>query len=180
MAAAREAVENLLRAADIRIDGRRPWDIEVHDERFFKRVLGSGTLGLGESYMDGCWDCAALDEMSCRAIRARLDARFASSLRNLLALGVSCLFNKQTRRGSRLVGRMHYDLGNDFFRAMLDPWMQYSCALFAEGDDLAAAQCRKLEMICRRLQLRPGLGLLDIGCGWQNMPPKITAVRSLD
>ncbi len=60
----------------------------------------------------------------------------------------------------------HYDLGNEFFQAMLDPWMQYSCALFADGDDLAAAQRRKLEMICQRLQLRPGLRLLDIGCGW--------------
>ncbi len=166
MAAAREIVENLLRAAEIEIDGPRPWDIQVHDERFFPRALAGGTLGLGESYMDGWWDCAALDEMCCRAIRARLDERFSYSLRNLCALATSLVINRQTRRRSRRIAEQHYDLGNDFFQAMLDPWMQYSCAVFREGDDLAAAQERKLEMICQRLQLRPGDRLLDIGCGW--------------
>jgi cyclopropane-fatty-acyl-phospholipid synthase len=166
MAAAREAVEDLLRAADIRIDGARAWDIQVHDERFFPRLLAGGTLGFGESYMDGWWDCEALDEMCCRAIVARLEQRFAFSLRNLLALALSLGLNRQTQRLSRRVGETHYDLGNDFFQAMLDPWMQYSCALYAEGDDLAAAQRRKLEVTCQRLQLRPGLRLLDIGCGW--------------
>jgi cyclopropane-fatty-acyl-phospholipid synthase len=166
MATARQVVENLLRAADIEVGGGRPHDIEVHDERFFSRVLADGTLGLGESYMDGWWDCEALDEMCCRAIAARLEERFTWSLPNLRALVSSLLINHQTRRRSRRVGQVHYDLGNDFFQAMLDPWMQYSCALFEEGDDLAAAQERKLEMICQRLQLRPGLRLLDIGCGW--------------
>lgn len=166
MAAVRGAVEQLFRVADIQIDGTRPWDIHVHDERFFARVLASGTLGFGEAYMDGWWDCGALDEMCCRAIRARLEERFAFGLRNLFAFAISLLSNRQSRRRARRVGETHYDLGNDFFQAMLDPWMQYSCAIFAEGDDLAAAQGRKLEMICRRLQLQPGLRLLDIGCGW--------------
>ena len=166
MAAAREAVENLLRAADIQINGARPWDIQVHDERFFPRVLAGGTLGFGESYMDRWWDCAALDEMCGRAIAARLEQRFTFSLRNLLALAISLSMNRQTQRRSRRVGETHYNLGNDFFQAMLDPWMQYSCALYADGDDLASAQRRKLEMTCQRLQLRPGMRLLDIGCGW--------------
>lgn len=166
MAAAREAVENLFRAADIQINGARVWDIQVHDERFFPRLLAGGTLGFGESYMDGWWDCEALDKMCCRAIAARLEERFAHSLRNLRTLAISLVLNRQTQRRSRRVGETHYNLGNDFFQAMLDPWMQYSCALYAEGDDLAAAQRRKLEMICQTLQLRPGLRLLDIGCGW--------------
>jgi cyclopropane-fatty-acyl-phospholipid synthase len=166
MAAAREAVENLLRAADIQINGARTWDIQVHDERFFQRILAGGTLGFGESYMDGWWDCEALDELCCRAIAARLEERFTYSVGNLAALAIALVMNRQTQRRSRRVGETHYDLGNDFFQAMLDPWMQYSCALYAEGDDLAAAQQRKLEMTCQRLQLRPGLRLLDIGCGW--------------
>ena len=166
MAVAREVVEDLLRIVDVRIDGGRPWDIQLHDERLFPRVLAKGTLGLGESYMDGWWDCDALDEMCCRAISAHLDERFAFSWRNLFALAGALVLNRQTPRRSRRVGEEHYDLGNDFFEAMLDPWMQYSCAVFREGDDLAAAQQRKLEMICQRLQLRPGLRLLDIGCGW--------------
>jgi cyclopropane-fatty-acyl-phospholipid synthase len=166
VAAAREAVENLLRAADIQINGARTWDIQVHDERFFPRILAGGTLGFGESYMDGWWDCEALDELCCRAIAARLEERFTYSVGNLAALAIALVMNRQAQRRSRRVGETHYDLGNDFFQAMLDPWMQYSCALYAEGDDLAAAQQRKLEMTCQRLQLRPGLRLLDIGCGW--------------
>jgi cyclopropane-fatty-acyl-phospholipid synthase len=116
--------------------------------------------------MEGWWDCEALDEMCCRAIKARLEECFASSLTNLFAFAVSLLANRQTRRRAREVGRRHYDLGNDFFGAMLDPWMQYSNAIFAEGDDLASAQERKLETICRRLELGSGLRLLDVGCGW--------------
>ena len=159
---------NLLALADIRINPERfrNWDIQVHEPRFFSRVLASGTLGFGESYMDGWWDCDALDEMCCRAIRAGLEKRFTSRLPNLWALLTALLANQQTLRRSRKVGRVHYDLSNDFFEAMLDPNMQYSCALFAEGDDLASAQLRKLDWICERLRLRPGVRLLDIGCGW--------------
>jgi cyclopropane-fatty-acyl-phospholipid synthase len=166
MPSAEKLMTNLLACADIRIDGTRPWDIQVHDRRFFNRVLASGTLGFGESYMDGWWDCDALDEMCCRAIHAGLENRFALRLPNVWALLTAVVANQQTLRRSRKVGRVHYDLSNDFFQAMLDPNMQYSCALFAEGDDLAAAQLRKLDWICERLRLRPGLRLLDIGCGW--------------
>ena len=166
MSRAQKIVTNLLAVADIQINGTRPWDIQVHDARFFSRVLASGALGFGESYMEDWWDCIALDEMCYRAIRARLDQRFAFRLPNLWALLTALVINQQTRHRSRIVGRVHYDLSNDFFEAMLDPNMQYSCALFAEGDDLAAAQLRKLEWICERLRLRHGLRLLDIGCGW--------------
>lgn len=157
---------NLLAAADIRIDGDRPWDIQLHDRRFFSRVLASGTLGFGESYMEGWWDCDAPDEMCCRAMNAGLDRRFEFKLPNLWAFLTALFVNQQTSRRSRKVGRVHYDLSNDFFEAMLDPNMQYSCALFAEDDDLESAQLRKLDWICERLRLRPGLRLLDIGCGW--------------
>jgi cyclopropane-fatty-acyl-phospholipid synthase len=166
MSRAQDVMTNLLAFADIRINGARPWDIQVRDRRFFNRVLASGTLGFGECYMDGWWDCDALDEMCCRAIRAGLEKRFKFRLPNIWALLTSLLANQQTLRRSRKVGRVHYNLSNDFFEAMLDPNMQYSCALFAEGDDLASAQQRKLDWICDRLRLRPGLRLLDIGCGW--------------
>jgi cyclopropane-fatty-acyl-phospholipid synthase len=166
MSRAQNLLSDLLAVADIHVNGPRPWDIAVHDDRFFGRVLASGTLGFGESYMGGWWDCDALDEMCCRAIQAHLDQRFAFRLPNLLAVVSALLMNQQTIRRSRKVGRIHYDLSNDLFEAMLDPYMQYSCALFDEGDDLAAAQIRKLEWICQRLRLRPGLRLLDIGCGW--------------
>src|ERR1700758_3920363 len=166
MSSAQDVLTNLLAFADVRINDARPWDIQVHDRRFFSRVLASGTLGFGESYMDGWWDCDSLDEMCCRAICAGLEKRFVFRLPNVCALLTALLVNQQTLLRSRKVGRVHYDLSNDFFEAMLDPNMQYSCALFSEGDDLAAAQLRKLEGICQRLRLRPGLRLLDVGCGW--------------
>lgn len=166
MFTAENVMTNLLKSADIRINGARPWDIQVHDRRFFSRVLASGTLGFGESYMGGWWDCDALDEMCCRAIRTGLEKRFAFRLPDLWALVTALLANPQTLQRSGKVDRAHYDLSNDFFEAMLDPNMQYSCALFAERDDLASAQLRKLEWICERLCLRPGLRVLDIGCGW--------------
>src|SRR4030095_5604105 len=166
MSRAQDVMTNLLALADIRINGARRWDIQVHDRRFFSRVLASGTLGFGESYMDGWWDCEALDEMCCRAIAAGLEKRFVFRLPNVWALLSALLVNQQTARRSRKVGRVHYDLSNAFFESMLDPNMQYSCALFAESDDLASAQLRKLDWICKRLRLQPGLRLLDIGCGW--------------
>src|SRR5437867_11049691 len=166
MSRAQNVMTDLLAFADIRVNGARPWDIQVHDQRFFNRVLASGTLGFGESYMDGWWDCDALDEMSCRAIRAELEKRFEFRLPNIWALLTALLANQQTPGRARTVGRVHYDLRNDVFEAMRDPNMQYSCALFAEGDDLASAQLRKLDWICERLRLRPDLRLLDIGCGW--------------
>jgi cyclopropane-fatty-acyl-phospholipid synthase len=166
MSRVQDVITNLLAFADIRVNGARPWDIQVHDQRLFGQLLASGTLGFGESYMDGWWDCDALDEMCCRAIHAGLEKRFAFRLPNVWAVLTALFANQQTLRRARKVGRVHYDLSNDFFEAMLDPNMQYSCALFAEGDDLASAQLRKLDWICERLRLRPGLRLLDIGCGW--------------
>src|SRR4030095_15656395 len=108
MSIAENVMTNLLALADIRINGARRWDIQVHDQRFFNRVLASGTLGCGESYMDGWWDCEALDEMCGRAIRAELEKRFAFRLPNLWALLTALLANQQTLRRSRKVGRVHY------------------------------------------------------------------------
>ncbi len=163
---AETVVAEAFSAADIRLDGARPWDIQLHDPRFYSRVLAGGTLGMGESYMDGWWDCASLDEMFFRAIRARLDEYAPLNLRMLLACGAACLLNLQNRRRSRQVGWRHYDLGNDFFAALLGSTTQYSCAYYQGTDDLDVAQRLKMDLICRKLGLRPGLRLLDIGCGW--------------
>ena len=115
--------------------------------------------------MDGWWNCDALDEMCCRAIRARLEERFAE-LHMALAFITSLLFNLQSRSRAGVVGKRHYDVGNDLFECMLDPAMQYSCAWFRGTDDLAQAQREKMDLICRKLGLQKGMHLLDIGCGW--------------
>ena len=163
-------VEGLLGEAGIGVDGARPWDIEVHDRRFYTQVMAWGSLGLGESYMDGVWESAALDHTLFRMLQARLEERAPGLLRRFDALR-ACVLNLQSRRRSRVVGERHYDLGNDLYRAMLDPRMIYSCGYWRAPDrpiarDLTQAQEAKLDLVCRKLQLQPGQRVLDIGCGW--------------
>jgi len=164
--AARRFIEGVLEAADVRLDGQRPWDIQIFDTRMPDRVLAHGTLGLGEAYMDGHWTCDRLDELFDRLLRADIGTRFATRAAFWHHLRAR-LLNLQTASRAWQVGRVHYDLGNDFYAAMLDARMTYTCAFWAGGAaTLDAAQEHKLDLVCRKLQLQPGLRVLDIGCGW--------------
>ena len=157
---------DLLSQADIKINGARPWDIQVHHADFFKRVFQQGSLGLGESYMEGWWDCERLDILFCKILKAKLDKQVPGNLKDILRVVSARLFNLQSRSRSWIVGKEHYDIGNDLFALMLDPHMQYSCGYWRHAQTLEEAQNAKLEMICEKLQLKPGMRLLDIGCGW--------------
>ena len=161
------AVEGILLRADVRIDGRRPWDIRVRDERFFARVLADADLGFGESYMDGDWDCDRLDELAARLFAAELD-RIAPRPVDLVNALIARIITRQTRRRVRRDVAPHYNLGNDLFEAMLDTrYMAYTCAYWREGArTLEEAQEAKLDLVCRKLTLEPGMRVLDIGCGW--------------
>lgn len=164
--AARRFIEGVLETADVRLDGPRPWDIQILDPRMPERVLAHGTLGLGEAYMDGHWTCERLDELFDRLLRADIGTHFATRAAFWHHLRAR-LLNLQTASRAWQVGRVHYDLGNDFFAAMLDARMTYTCAFWAGGaQTLDAAQEHKLDLVCRKLQLQPGLRVLDIGCGW--------------
>jgi cyclopropane-fatty-acyl-phospholipid synthase len=159
-------ITDLLATAGIRIDGAGPCDLSIRDERFYDRVLVEGTLGLGESYMDGWWECAQLDQFMDRAMRHGLKALGPKSLRVKLAiLGLQWL-NLQSPRGSRRVAEVHYDLGNDFFAQMLGPTMTYSCGYWPKAKDLDEAQDHKHALIFEKLGLAANHRLLDIGCGW--------------
>jgi len=162
---AQRTLQGLLDLADIKLDGERPWDISVHDSRLYEAVLLRGSLGAGEAYMDGWWDCAALDQMITRFLRARLTARL-TAFNERLAGWLALVRNPQSPPRSRRVARQHYDLGDDLYECMLDPAMIYSCAYWREADTLATAQAAKLDLICRKLRLQPGMRVLDIGCGW--------------
>ncbi|HXR97329.1 MAG TPA: cyclopropane fatty acyl phospholipid synthase [Terriglobales bacterium] len=155
----------LLASADITVDGDRPWDIQVHNSGFFARVQREGSLGLGESYMDGWWDCPALDQFFYHAFAASLD-RARGGIRAFLLRLESSLFNRQTPTRSVQVARRHYDVGNDLFRSMLGPRMMYTTGLWQNAESLDAAQDAKLDFVCRQLRLEPGMTVLDIGCGW--------------
>ncbi|PKX82235.1 cyclopropane-fatty-acyl-phospholipid synthase [Pectobacterium peruviense] len=159
-------MQDALAAADIAINGTRPFDIHVTHPGFFKRVLREGSLGLGESYMDGWWECERLDMFFHRVLRAGLENTLPRRLHDLTRVAISRVTNLQSRRRAQVVGKAHYDLGNDLFTLMLDPYMQYSCAYWKQAHTLEQAQEDKLTMICEKLQLRSGMTLLDIGCGW--------------
>jgi cyclopropane-fatty-acyl-phospholipid synthase len=161
-----DIIEELMTATGISIDGNNAADIQVNHPQFFKRVLQEGSLGLGESYMDGWWDCERLDILFTQILRSGLDERMPKKLADLMRIAGARLFNLQSRKRAWIVGKEHYDIGNDLFAAMLDPYMQYSCGYWKDAGDLAQAQRNKLKMICEKLQLKPGMKLLDIGCGW--------------
>jgi cyclopropane-fatty-acyl-phospholipid synthase len=156
----------MLGRAGININGATPGDIQVKNPDFFKRVLQEGSLGLGESYMDGWWECDRLDVFFTKVLRAGLENQLPHHLKDTLRIAAARLVNLQSKKRAWIVGKEHYDLGNDLFSRMLDPWMQYSCGYWKEADNLVDAQQAKLKMICEKLQLAPGMKVLDIGCGW--------------
>ncbi len=162
-------VRDLFKRADIEIDGMRPWDIHVNDSRFYSRLFLGGSLGLGESYMDGWWECQALDVMFFKFLRRHLDrkARFRGKMvcNKLKSLIINC----QNRHKAFEVAEKHYDAGNDLFELMLDSKMVYSCGYWKEAEELNQAQAAKLDIICQKLRLEPGMKLLDIGCGWGSL-----------
>jgi cyclopropane-fatty-acyl-phospholipid synthase len=166
MSKSRTLIESLLSHAGITLNGNQPWDIQVHDDRLYRRVLAQGSLGLGESYMDGWWDVDELDEFFCRVLRSELDSRVEVTPKSLWMYVQASILNMQSRVRSRKVARQHYDLGNDFYISFLDPYNQYTSGYFRDTDDLNEAQEQKLDLICRKLQLSADDRVLDIGCGW--------------
>jgi cyclopropane-fatty-acyl-phospholipid synthase len=165
-ASAEQLLRNFFALADIDVNGSRPWDIQISNQQFFKRLAAGGSMALGESYMDGWWECQALDRFFDRILRIKLDQMVKKSVKAICCgLKAACTSSPSRFRASA-IGRRHYDIGNDLFRLMLDKWMNYSCAYWKQADNLDAAQESKMDLICRKLQLEPGMRLLDIGCGW--------------
>lgn len=160
---------SLLEKADVHVDGARAWDIRFLDASVPERVLASGNLGLGEAYMDGQWECERLDEFFTHVLRAHLDEQIDPKKLVFHALRARFL-NLQTMRRAWQVGQQHYDIGNEFYEAMLDRRMTYTCGYWGAGaKTLDEAQEHKLDLICRKLGLKPGMRLLDIGCGWGSL-----------
>jgi len=158
-------IQSLLTKSDIIIDGDRPWDIQVHDERLYSRVLTQGTLGLGESYMDGWWDAEQIDVAIHKLLVHDIKAHFPVDLSLYGSALKGVLLNLQRSRVSE-VGEKHYDIGNDLYDAMLDKRMIYSCGYWKDAQTLDAAQEAKLDLICRKAGLKEGMRILDIGSGW--------------
>ncbi|WP_375451149.1 cyclopropane fatty acyl phospholipid synthase [uncultured Devosia sp.] len=162
---AKRFVETQLTKTDVTINGPNPWDPQVHNEGLYGRLLSQGTLGLGESYMEGWWDAEAIDAFIFRLVSANVQANFKPDLALIGSVLRGKLLNMQ-RLKVREVAEKHYDIGNDLYRAMLDGRMIYSCGYWKDATTLDAAQQAKLDLICRKVGLEPGMRMLDIGSGW--------------
>jgi len=165
MGTSRTTIENLLSPADVKVTGERPWDIKVNDERIFSRILSEGALGLGESYMDKDWDCEALDVMLYKVLTADLESK-VQPLKMIFPIIKAWLINRQRKSKAFQIGRHHYDIGNDLYTHMLDSRMTYTCGYWKNASNLENAQLAKLDLICKKIKLVPGMKILDIGCGW--------------
>ena len=162
----RKTIERIFLKANIRINGDRPFDIKVLNDGFYKRVLKNGQLGIGESYVDGWWECDQIDVMVEKFIRAGLLKDTSMNFRSVIDYLLVELSDIGRFEKAFEVGEKHYDLGNDLFRSMLDPGMNYSCAYWKNAGNLEQAQESKLDLICKKLDLKPGMTVLEIGCGW--------------
>ena len=159
-------IRNLLAETDIEVNGNNPWDIQVHNSNFYSRILQDSSMGLGESYMDGWWDCEAIDQLICRILTANLDTKVKGNWKLVLHVLQSKLFNLQTRSRALQVGKEVYDLGNDLYCAFLDKSLNYTCGYWKNATTLDEAQEAKLDLVCRKIGLKPGMKVLEFGCGW--------------
>lgn len=162
----KQVVTEIFKRAGIQVNGSNPWDIQVLDERLYDRIIKQPSLGLGESYMDGWWECERIDEMSTRMAKAKLDSILGLTIKDIANLVLHKIINFQSKSKSSQVAEQHYDIGNRFYEKMLGSTMNYSCAYWEKASSLDEAQEDKMELICRKLQLQSGDRLLDIGCGW--------------
>lgn len=163
---AKDYVTSLVQEAGLTVNGGNPGDIQVHDERFYRRVLAEGSLGLGESYIEGWWDCDQLDEFFAKLLTANLESRVRLGPRAIVERALHLLMNVQMGRQARRMADVHYNISNEMFQHMLGETLAYSCGYWKNAADLDAAQRAKFDLICRKLQLSDRDHTLDIGCGW--------------
>lgn len=170
---AKRIFEKVMEKASITPNGNNPWDIHIKDERLYNQVLSKWSLGLGEAYVEGWWDCQALDQFFYRIfthlekgslINKKL--MVVPAFFGLITIFKSFFLNMQTKKKALVVGEDHYDKGNDLYSRMLDSDLNYTCAYWKTAKTLDEAQQDKLDLVCKKIHLKPGMRVLDIGCGW--------------
>lgn len=156
----------MLGDAGARVNGINDWDPQVYDETVYENIARGGYVALGESFMERKWDVRRLDELVARIQGGGLRWTTIFSGGIFAHWLTSKLFNLQTGKRAYHVGKEHYDLGNDLYESMLDKRMVYTCAYWKRAKNLDEAQEAKLDLICRKIGLKIGERVLDIGCGW--------------
>tara|TARA_B100000953_G_scaffold245958_1_gene207929 strand:- start:2713 stop:3846 length:1134 start_codon:yes stop_codon:yes gene_type:complete len=155
-----------LESIDVEINGNRPWDITVHNPDLYKSILFNGSLGFGESYMKGWFDCERLDLFFEKILKQGVSTEI-QSIPLFLGRVKSKFRNLQSISRAFQVAEQHYDIGNDLFSLMLDKTMMYTCGFWTKDvKTLEESQLAKLDLVAKKLDLKPGMKVLDIGCGW--------------
>jgi cyclopropane-fatty-acyl-phospholipid synthase len=159
-------VRELFADAGVEFNGNNPGDPQIKNHQFYGRLLRDASIGLGESYMEGWWECEKLDIFIEKALRADMKKKIAGSWRLRLLTIQALLTNMQSRARAPEVAKAHYDLGNDLYEVMLDRRMVYTCGYWKNSKTLEEAQEAKLDLVCKKVGLAPGMKVLDLGCGW--------------
>lgn len=160
-----DRIKGLLADAGVVVNGSDPWDIQIHDERLWNRLFAEGTLGLGEAYMDGWWDADDLAEFFSRVVAHDMGEKLRITPNLVWQILKARLLNMQTVGLSKRVARIHYS-ETDAYRATLDNRMTGSCAYWIDARNIDEAQEAKLDLVCRKIGLKAGQKVWDIGCGW--------------
>jgi cyclopropane-fatty-acyl-phospholipid synthase len=157
---------SILGLAGIEVNGKNAWDIQVHDDRLWNRIISQRELGLAEAYMDGWWDVESIDQFLTKLLEINVLDKAPFSISLVGHAVKSTVLNRQTKAKAAANAKHHYNIGNDLYARMLDKEMAYSCGYWKSAKTLDQAQIAKFDLICRKLELKPGMKLLDIGCGW--------------
>lgn len=166
MKSEQKAIERVLDGTGITLNGTNPFDPQVKNEDFYPRVLRHGSLGLGEAYMDGWWDCERLDEFFYRILGSEADKKAGLDWQLVAGAALNRITNVGASSKAFEVAERHYNIGNDLYEAMLDKRLTYTCGYWKDATDLDSAQEAKLSLVCQKIGLKPGHHVLDIGSGW--------------
>ncbi len=161
--------QKILAKGDIKINGTRAWDIKVNNSKLWRRLLFNGYLGFGEAYMAGWFDVDHLDEFFYRLTRSITKEANTISARGIFFKFIFSVLNLQTKKRTFKVSKMHYDIGNSLYQKMLGKTMAYTCGYWKNANSLEEAQEAKFDLIAKKLMLKPGMKILDIGCGFGSM-----------
>lgn len=169
----KQLVHDLLQQAGITVNGNQPWDITINNDAFYDRILTNTELAIGETYVDKWWDCPAPDQFFYKVLQSHIDNQamkhpkfWKSFIAQWFYETTRRVFNYQTKNKALVVGKRHYDIGNDLYECMLDKHMVYTCAYWKDAQTIDEAQENKLKLVCEKLGLKPGMTVLDVGCGW--------------
>ena len=158
----------ILEGSGITVNGSNTFDIRIkegYEKILYERIIQNGSSGLGDSYVDGWWECDAIDEFFCRILSAGLDKKYRFTIGNVVDY-IQSLFNQQNRHAAKANAQHHYNIGNDLYEVMLGQTGFYTCAYWKDAATLDDAQVNKVALINKKIHLVPGMSILDIGCGW--------------